>query len=183
MRAIAIDLGGSHATVGIVEDRKLLASREIAQDAAHGLAPALPRFVAAATALLSELGMSAAACDGLAMSFCGLVDYRTGRVVSTDEKYDDAVGLDLVGWCREAFGLRFAIENDARMALLGEVWAGAAQGCGDVVMMTMGTGLGGAAMMEGRLVRGKHLQGGCLGGHLPVLFTGRKCTCGAIGCT
>jgi glucokinase len=49
-------------------------------------------------------------------------------------------------------------------------------------MMTLGTGIGGTAMIEGKLLRGKHSQAGCLGGHLPVLYTGRRCICGAIGC-
>ena len=78
--------------------------------------------------------------------------------------------------------LRFAIENDARMALLGERHAGAAAGCDNVVMITLGTGIGGAAMIEGKLLRGKHAQAGCLGGHLPAKVGGRQCTCGAIGC-
>src|SRR5207302_9507891 len=90
--------------------------------------------------------------------------------------------LDLPARGREALGLPLTIENDARMALLGEVYAGAARGFTDVVMMTLGTGIGGVAMIEGKLLRGKHAQAGCLGGHLPVLFTGRRCTCGAIGC-
>jgi glucokinase len=68
------------------------------------------------------------------------------------------------------------------MALLGESYAGAAQGYSDVVMITLGTGIGGVAMIEGKLLRGKHSQAGCLGGHIPVLFNGRKCTCGNIGC-
>jgi glucokinase len=49
-------------------------------------------------------------------------------------------------------------------------------------MMTLGTGIGGVAMIDGKLLRGKHFQAGCLGGHIPILFNGRKCTCGAIGC-
>jgi glucokinase len=68
------------------------------------------------------------------------------------------------------------------MALLGECYGGAARGFADVVMMTLGTGIGGVAMVEGRLLRGKHSQAGCLGGHIPVLFTGRQCSCGALGC-
>jgi glucokinase len=68
------------------------------------------------------------------------------------------------------------------MALLGEHFAGAARGFTDVIMMTLGTGIGGVAMIEGRLLRGKHFQAGCLGGHIPVLFTGRGCTCGGVGC-
>ena len=59
------------------------------------------------------------------------------------------------------------------MALLGERYAGAARGYDDVVMITLGTGVGGAAMIEGKLLRGKHAQAGCLGGHLPAKVGGR----------
>jgi glucokinase len=52
-----------------------------------------------------------------------------------------------------------------------------------VVMITLGTGIGGAAMIEGKLLRGKHGQAGCLGGHLLAKVGGRLCTCGAVGCT
>jgi len=118
----------------------------------------------------------------IAVGFAAIVDSRTGRVLSTNGKYDDAKGIDLAVWTRDAFGLSLRIENDARMALLGESYGGAARGFADVVMMTLGTGIGGVAMIEGKLLRGKHSQAGCLGGHIPVLFNGRLCTCGAIGC-
>jgi glucokinase len=90
--------------------------------------------------------------------------------------------IDLAEWFIENVGLPARIENDARMALLGESYAGAARGFTDVVMMTLGTGIGGVAMIEGKLLRGKHAQAGCLGGHIPAVFNGRPCTCGAIGC-
>src|SRR5260370_6906905 len=126
--------------------------------------------------------MDATKCEGLALGFCGLADARIGRVVSTNKKYEDALSIDFDAWCRQEFGLRFAIENAARMALLGERHAGAARGCDNVVMITLGTGIGGAAMIEGKLLRGTHAQAGCLGGHLPARVGGRPCTCGAIGC-
>ena len=117
------------------------------------------------------------------MSFPGIVDPFIGQILSTPRgKYDDSCDLDLPAWCREHFALRFRVENDARMALLGERYAGAARGFDDVVTVTLGTGVGGAAMIGGRLLRGKHFQAGCLGGHLPVAFAGRECICGAIGC-
>jgi glucokinase len=111
-----------------------------------------------------------------------LADARIGRVVSTNKKYEDAPSIDFQAWSQREFGLPFAIENDARMALLGEWHVGAARGCDNVVMITLGTGIGGAAMIEGKLLRGKHAQAGCLGGHLPAKVGGRPCTCGAIGC-
>ena len=180
--AIAIDLGGSHATIALVKDDKILGSHLVALDSAQPLRPALDLFAEAIRKLLAELQVDATKCEGLALGFCGLADARIGRVVSTNKKYEDAPSIDFEAWSKQEFGLRFAIENDARMALLGERHAGAARGCDNLVMMTLGTGIGGAAMIEGKLLRGKHAQAGCLGGHLPARVGGRPCTCGAIGC-
>lgn len=182
MRALAIDLGGTHATCGIVEDRTILACEAIPADSAKSLSALLPRVIETFHRLAQKTGLSIHDCEGVAAGFAGLVDTRAGRVVSTNAKYEGAPQLDLPGWSRANLGLPLRIENDARMALLGEVYAGAASGFTEVVMMTLGTGIGGVAMIEGKLLRGKHSQAGCLGGHLPVLFTGRRCTCGAIGC-
>jgi glucokinase len=182
MKALAIDLGGTHATCAVVDDRTILAEEVVSTDGTQGLKPVLPSFAQTFRKLLQKTALAANDCVGLAFSFCGLADTRIGRVVSTNQKYDDAVAIDFVEWARQEFGLPLRIENDARMALLGEAYAGAARGFEDVVMTTLGTGIGGAAMIAGKLVRGKHAQAGCLGGHLPVLFNGRTCTCGNIGC-
>ena len=180
--AIGIDLGGSHATIALIKDEQILGSCHVSLDSAQPLRPALDVFAKSARKLLAELQMDATQCEGLALGFCGLADARIGRVVSTNKKYEDAPSIDFDAWCRQEFGLRFAIENDARMALLGERHAGAVRGCDNVVMITLGTGIGGAAMIEGKLLRGKHAQAGCLGGHLAARVGGRPCTCGAIGC-
>ncbi|MGA7635060.1 MAG: ROK family protein [Terriglobales bacterium] len=180
--AIGIDLGGSHATIAVVKSDQVLASHRISLDSGQALRPALDGFAAAIRKLVKDLQMNASECEGVALGFCGLADARVGRVVSTNKKYEDAPSIDFNAWCKEAFGLRFAIENDARMALLGERHVGAAQGCDNLVVITLGTGIGGAAMIEGKLLRGRHAQAGCLGGHLPAKVGGRACTCGAIGC-
>jgi len=182
LKVLAIDLGGSHATCAIVQDRTILASKEIAADSGENLSALLVRALGAFKSLATQLGISLKECDGIAIGFPGLVSTHATRVLSTNAKYEDAPGLDLAAWGRQTLGLPLRIENDARLALLGEVYAGAAQGFTDVVMMTLGTGIGGVAMIEGKLLRGKHSQAGCLGGHMPVLFSGRPCTCGGIGC-
>ncbi len=182
VKALAVDLGGSHAACALVADREVVAVEEVPLEAAHGLAGALPRIADALRRAASRAGEAPADCAGLAFGFCGLVDSAAGRVLSTNAKYDDAPALDLSAWCRESLGLPLRLENDARLALLGERHAGAARGEDDVVMMTLGTGVGGAAMIGGRLLRGKHFQAGVLGGHLVADFEGRPCTCGGVGC-
>jgi glucokinase len=180
--AIGIDLGGSHATIAVVKDDQVLASHRLSLDSAQALRSALDVFAEVIRKLLAKTKMNPAQCEGVALGFCGLADARIGRVVSTNKKYEDAPLIDFQSWCQQEFGLRFAIENDARMALLGERHVGGARGCDNVVMITLGTGIGVAAMIEGKLLRGKHAQAGCLGGHLPARVGGRPCTCGAIGC-
>jgi glucokinase len=182
MKALAVDLGGSHGTCGVVEDSRLLAHEILDANGAKSLRAVLPEIIKSSRKLLAQMNLTADDCAGLAMGLPAIVDARTGRVLSTRTKYEDANDVDLTSWCRTELNLSFRLENDARMALLGECYGGAAAGFSDVVMMTLGTGIGGTTMIEGKLLRGKHSQAGCLGGHLPVLFTGRACICGAIGC-
>jgi glucokinase len=181
MKALAIDLGGTHATCGLVENRKLLAWETFDANRTS-LASLLPTIAETFRNLVQRESLALQDFAGIAAGFAGIVDSRTGRILGTNGKYEDGPEIDLDAWSRKVLGIPMRIENDARMALLGESFAGAANGFTDVVMMTLGTGIGGVAMIEGKLLRGKHAQAGCLGGHIPVLFTGRTCTCGAIGC-
>lgn len=117
------------------------------------------------------------------MGFPCIVDTSTNRVLSVLKKYEDATDIDLTGWCRTRLGLELRIENDARMALLGEQFAGAGRDEDDLVMMTLGTGIGTAALIHGRLLRGTHFHAACLGGHFTVNYNGRLCSCGNMGCS
>ena len=168
--------------MAIVEERALLATREIPLDARHGLARMLPRLAMEAAGLLQSCSLRKADCLGVSLSLPSLVDFAAGRIVSANDKYPDAVDLDLQAWCEDAFGLSLVIENDARAALLGESFCGAAEGAMDVLMLTLGTGIGSAVLVGGKPFRTTQAQGGNLGGHIPVAVRGRRCTCGAIGC-
>ena len=182
MKALAIDLGGSHATCAIVDDKIVLRAERLNLDSAQTLESALPLFARAFRNVLQFAGIEASACEGLAFGSCGLVDSSAGRFLSMNQKWVDAPKVDVAAWCRQEFGLRFRLENDARMALLGEWYAGGGPATNDLCMMTLGTGIGAAAMIEGKLLRGRHFQAGNLGGHTPVVLNGRPCTCGGIGC-
>jgi glucokinase len=182
MKALAIDFGGTHAGCGLVEDDRLIAHETIDTDRARSLRAVLPAIVESFRRLLRGASLDFKDCAGVAVGMAALVDARAGRVLATNEKYPDSTEIDLPAWSRQTLGIPLRLENDARLALLGEFYAGAAKGFTEVVMMTLGTGIGGVAMMDGKPLRGKHAQAGCLGGHIPVLFTGRECNCGAIGC-
>jgi glucokinase len=180
--AIAIDLGGSHASLGLVSENVLLATREIHVEATAGLLPLLPRLRECSFQLLEEQGLKIADCMGVALSLPSLVDFHARRIASANNKYPDATKIDLQQWSRDTFRLSLVLENDARAALLGEATAGVLRGCRDALMLTLGTGVGCAVLVGGKLFRTMQPQGGNLGGHIPVRLDGRQCVCGAFGC-
>jgi glucokinase len=182
LNAIALDLGGSHAVCAVVSREKVIAAKRFDLEGKAGLARWLPAFAESARQLAQGARMSLGDFAGCAVSICASVDPSTKKVTHTFGKYDDATTLDLADWSRTALGLPLAIENDSCMALLGERAAGAARGCDNLVMFTLGTGIGGAAMVGGQLLRGRHAQAGNLLGHTMVNYRGRPCICGAIGC-
>jgi glucokinase len=182
MRALALDLGGTHIGCGVVDEDRLLAHTSLEAEGASSLVDLLPAVADALHALLREAGTTAKECEGITIGFPGIVDARDGMIHSTLKKYVDAPKLDLAAWARKAFGLRLRIENDARMALMGEHYGGAGRDVKNIVMMTLGTGIGSATILEGRLLRGVHGHAGCLSGHLTVKFDGRPCHCGNVGC-
>jgi glucokinase len=182
MKVLAVDIGGTHANCGLIESDHILAHESVDLSGISSIRSVLSRVEEIFRNLIHRQSLSLKNIQGVAVGFPGLVDSRIGRVVSTNKKYEDAPEVDFCAWGAEALGLPLRIENDARLALLGERYGGAARGFDDVVMMTLGTGIGGVAMIEGKLLRGKHAQAGCLGGHIPILFNGRPCTCGSIGC-
>jgi glucokinase len=182
MIILAGDLGGTRMKIGVVRDEEMLAQTIEPVDSKLGLARQLPRLKASWLRLLGQLELTTRDCAGVSIAFPSAIDTAAGRVLANYGKYPDAMGLDLRAWAQRELDLPLAIENDARMALIGEWRAGAGRGCNDLVMMTLGTGLGVSAIVEGRVLRGKHGQAGVLGGHMTVRHGGRACTCGNIGC-
>ncbi len=179
---LGIELGGGHATCGISHRTGIVASKTILVEPGASLRPLLPMFEDMLHLLLSETDIELSQCRGLGLAFCGLVDARRNRVWCIGEKYNDVMGLDLEWWCGKAFGLPFQLENDARLALLGEWVGGAAMGANDVVMVLLGTGFGTAAIMEGKPVQGRYSLAAARGGHFSVSLTPTKCFCGNLGC-
>ena len=179
MNLLGIDLGGSHASCSLIRDQQVLATEHLSFADSTSFAAVLPEI----TTCLKRLSVRAdGPVAGLGIGMCGLVDSRTNRVLSTNGKYVDTVSFDFAAWGRESLGIPVRLENDARLALRGEMYAGAAQGIADVVMFTLGTGIGGVVAMEGKPLIGVHGQAGVLGGHVQVRENGRVCSCGGHGC-
>lgn len=181
MSILAVDLGGSHIGCGLVKGGAVLESSTIETDA-RSLKELLPELGSRLRAHCRAAGVTPAECQGVGVGFPGVVDYRKGEILSTVGKFDDMTASEINAWSKREFRLPVKIENDAKLALLGEHFAGAAANFADVVMVTLGTGIGGAVMLENRLLWSEMGQAGSLGGHLTVRLGGRRCVCGALGC-
>ncbi|MBV8971789.1 MAG: ROK family protein [Sphingomonadaceae bacterium] len=179
-RFLALDVGGSHIACAVVADDRVIARDAIDLGGDARLAVHLPRIEAALARLIAAAGPA----EAMAIAFPALLDPHRQRVLSTPkDKFEDAVGFDFAGWARQRFGVPLRMELDARMALMGELRSGALKGATDAAMLTLGTGIGSAVVIDGTLLRGKHFAAGTLGGHLSRGIDGRACICGSVGCT
>ncbi len=182
MITLAADFGGRRIKLGLVRDGRVTARQVLAADSDQPLAARLDAVAASLHMLCADQGLAPRECDGLAFAYPSLIDTRQCRILDHFGKFGDASDLDLRAWAREKLGLTLVIDNDARAALIGEWQFGAGRGCDNLAVITLGTGLGTSAVIEGRLLRGGHGQAGILGGHLTIRYGGRPCVCGNIGC-
>jgi len=182
MYNISIDLGGTIIKIGLIQTGKIIGCKTLSSVSRKGLGVNLPFIEEAINQLLLENKINTADLSGIGLAFPGIVNPVTKTVISTNEKYDDAQEIDLSGWVMDRWGVSFCMDNDARMAVLGEWQYGAGKGYNNVVMMTIGTGIGTGVVIDGKVLYGEHFQAGSLGGHFVVDYKARKCSCGNIGC-
>jgi glucokinase len=179
---ITVDFGGTTIKIGLVHKGKVISRTSIPSHSKKGLLQRLSDVESSIRTLLAEHHISLSDCNGIGIATPGLIDATNKTILSINDKFADAVGFSFQDWVDDIFSLRFVLENDARSALLGEVAYGVARGETDAVMMTFGTGVGTAALMNGNILRGRHHQAGILGGHITTDIHGNVCNCGNRGC-
>jgi glucokinase len=182
MPELCIDFGGTNVKLGLLRDGVVLASREFAVSGTAADLAEAERVALELAAGDSESDSTASAFTAVGIALPGVVDQATGSLVKANEKYGYLGGVDLREWASTRFGAPAVVENDARAALIGETSYGCASGATDAVLLTLGTGIGTAAMMDGRVLRGRHDHAGILGGHVTVDLNAPTCPCGNIGC-
>jgi len=180
--AIVMDIGGTKIKLGLVKDDKIICTRSIDAESANGLKEKLPVIEKLVDEMLRDQKISSSDVAGVGISMPGIVDSKQKKVLSIDNKFNDVVDMNLSEWVNNAWHTNLQMENDARCALIGEWKYGKGKGSDNVVLMTIGTGVGSSAVIEGKVLRGKHFQAGCLGGHFTVNIKGQQCNCGNKGC-
>ena len=174
-RLVGIDLGGTAIKGGAVrEGGEILERRQVDSDVAEGSEAVCSRIAA----LARELGAEHA----LGIGIPGLVDRERG-LVTASPNLGPTVGFPMRDEVARLLGIepaRVKLENDANVAIFGEHWIGAARGEDHALLLTLGTGIGGGLVLDGRLFLGEGLAAEL--GHVTVEPGGIPCGCGSRGC-
>jgi len=179
MGVIAIDFGGTRCKTGLVRDGEIHGLRVLDTPQHGSLAQMLPDL----QLLMEELAASdARPVSGVVWALPCIIRPDGKTIVRTFGKFEDAPQLDLAAWVWKAMHLPLVLENDARAAALGEWTCGAGRGVDNMVMVTLGTGIGTAAICEGRPLRGHNGMAANLNGHSATHVGGATCPCGLEGC-
>jgi glucokinase len=172
-RVIGVDLGGTKVAAGLVThdgsiDARLEQLTEVASEEA---------LLTQLDALVEEL-RSGAEVEALGFGIPSRIDQRRGRAVASVNV--PLTNVDFRDRMRERHGLPVGIDNDANVAAIAEWRTGAARGARHVAMLTLGTGVGGGLILDGKPYRGATGSGAELG-HVVVELDGRPCRCGGRG--
>lgn len=174
---LVLDVGGTWTRAALVSRQgEVLRSDRMRTDSAASQA----RYADDLVALVARLS-SAGAPDAVAIGVTGPVDVATGTLFQPPNAGGSLTGLPLGPLLARATGLPVAVDRDTNVAALAEHAFGAAVGVDDFVYLTVSTGVGGAVMLDGRLLRGALGVGGELG-HVSVDPAGPRCGCGRLGC-
>jgi len=182
MISVAVDLGGTRTKVGIIKNDELVGYSIEESTSQDSFLNSIENLAKQINKLLVENSINVNQVNCVGLAFPGLVNVKENKVISTNEKYNQAKEFNFNNWAKSNWNAKFKIENDARAALIGEWQYGVGKSIDNLVMLTFGTGIGGVCLIEGKLLYGKHFQAGVLGGHLTISMNGDKCSCGNIGC-
>jgi glucokinase len=177
---VGIDLGGTNIKGGLVrDDAAVLARKSLKTKAQEGVDAVIGRIAGLVETLIDATAVERAEIVGVCVGSPGPLNSRTGVIYEAPNLawFD----VPLAARLAPRTGLRVFVENDANAAAYGEAWAGAARGFSCMILLTLGTGIGGGIVIDGRLWRGVSDTGAELG-HMTIDYDGPQCNCGSRGC-
>ena len=177
MYAIGIDIGGMSIKAGLVKDGKIISSNKKAT--APTAEQSLDNLILQIKSLLSENSLTEKDIAGIGIGCPGLISSKEGIVDhNSNMKWENFHLVDLL---KQSFNVKIKLSNDANVAALGETVYGSAAKYENAVMLTLGTGVGGGIIIDGKLYEGGFSKGAELG-HTVIVKGGEKCGCGRCGC-
>lgn len=180
MYRVGIDLGGTNIAVGVVNDNFEIVSYTTVPTEAHRPAEQVVFTMAQAVrTVLEQAGLKAEECAGIGVGAPGTCDVKNGVVYRSYSL--DWTDLPLAEMLGKYFTIPVLVNNDANCAALAEVKAGAAKGRENIVLVTLGTGIGSGIVLDGRIYSGLKGNGAEMG-HMMLQLDGEPCFCGRSGC-
>ncbi len=180
MYYIGIDLGGTNVAIGIVtQEGKIVDKKSFPTNAGRPCSDLAKEMADTIFALLEKNSLTVDDIKSIGMGSPGSIDKNSGVIIYSNNLHfeNEPIKAEIQKYIDKPF----YIENDANCAAWAEVMAGAAKGVNDAIMITLGTGVGGGIIANGRLYSGFNFCGGELG-HTVLVKDGEPCTCGRKGC-
>lgn len=177
---LGLDVGGTNLAAAIVDnDFNILSHKSITAGAGRDWQAITADFAAVSRAAIDAAGVSIEdiECWGIGMPSC--IDTRTGLLVNAHQF--GWKNVPIREWLKPLLPLDVRIDNDANCAAYGEALAGAAKGRANVIMLTLGTGVGSGIIIDGHIFKGADGMGAEIG-HSTLVQGGRTCNCGRKGC-
>jgi len=174
----AVDLGGTHLRVALVDDTGRIL-QQLKQETPKG--NSAESVIDALASAAEKWGSNQSSIVAASIMVPGAVDSEKAVVLQAPN-LPSLVNFGLKAELERRLGWPVLLENDANAAAVGEMWLGAARGCHDVISVTLGTGVGGGVILDGKLWRGAHGSAGEIGHTTVDPFSGLKCKCGNTGC-
>ncbi|HEX4749328.1 MAG TPA: ROK family protein [Bryobacteraceae bacterium] len=177
--SIGVDLGGTNLRVAAVSEQgKVLDKLSIPAVFTAGPEHVVNDIVTTITAIRSHIGVSG--LRGVGIGVPGFIDMDRGVVVGSANLpgFEDFPVRDSI---QRVLGTTIVMENDANAAALGEMWVGGGRDVKDLMLLTLGTGIGGGIVIDGRVLHGHMGMAGEIG-HMTVYPDGNPCGCGNCGC-
>ncbi|MBE7089650.1 MAG: ROK family protein [Clostridiales bacterium] len=177
MLSVGIDIGGTNAKIGIVEDGKILAYKKV--KTVMDRQAFFSQISAGVFELLNELGVNRNDVKGVGVGSPGAITSSTGVVecFNTLHWYKVPLGEEL----SRLLQMPVRVTNDANAAAVGEVKYGAGKNYNTAILITLGTGVGGGIIIDGKLYEGNESKGAEIG-HTTLILGGEQCPCGRKGC-
>jgi glucokinase len=178
---IGIDLGGTFIKFGLLDENYEAAEIfQLATPVNRGCQGVVEQMVAGAKRLMQRRSLTGADVIGIGIGAPGPLNIGKGVVIAMPN-IPGMENCPLRDSLAKGVGVRAVLENDANAAAFGEFIAGAGKGVRDMVMLTLGTGVGSGIVIDGKVLHGAHDIGAEFG-HMIVQPGGEKCGCGQVGC-
>ncbi len=181
MYKIGVDLGGTNIAVGIVDEKNdIIKKGSVPTNAGRDPDEIVKDIASLCKKLINEQGITLSDIDIVGIASPGSIRPNVGEVGFSANL--NMIDYPIVNKLKEQLpAKKILIENDANAAAMGEVIAGSGKGVNTFVMVTLGTGVGGGIIINGKIYSGFNYAGGELG-HMVIEHNGRACTCGRKGC-